>query len=271
MADWYRSAFKQDFGVEIPVEGGDGTTSDPIVLAVTNPADASRAAEITLACLIKGHARAIGAQMLWRVLSSEPTRNSYVYYVEILLLTPTEAIRETRRYYFSAPLAQAFWPAHVVALDPATGAHIPYKLAWLENTKIIDNEGARPGLGWTYGYRTFGVDLTIYVYSFQLPPITPGERSMAVAEQLELAIEDASRRPETKIGAEIDVGPFLSEHVRAVRVDIGSTLGFACVDYWRDRFVKCRMSWLPDERSTCVRDTVQAVRELFISADIQRS
>ncbi|TGU93192.1 hypothetical protein EN794_032545 [Mesorhizobium sp. M00.F.Ca.ET.151.01.1.1] len=163
-----RELFNRDFGVDLPIAGGGGARSDPIVLEqVVTVEHAAILAETVLQLYHRGRATADGSEIFWKIIGSGPTTSKQQRYnIARVLIEKDEIITERVSYYFVAPAtSHQVWPRAVAASETAQGFSFPLNLGWLDHIRRHDYQADAPGMGYSHHYGATGIDYTAYVYN----------------------------------------------------------------------------------------------------------
>jgi hypothetical protein len=135
-----RQSLKDDFGIEVLVEGGSGLRDDPFVIERCSVAGAAR----TQLNLLRGLERGRGE--LWRLLQAEPAFDVAPAIqrlrIESVLFTQDEIITETRAYYFDVSKVDGVPDARAPLVewsDPRTTFAAIYQIGWLHFDCAINN------------------------------------------------------------------------------------------------------------------------------------
>ncbi|RWE15208.1 MAG: hypothetical protein EOS61_10450 [Mesorhizobium sp.] len=187
----FRELFNRDFGIDLPIGGGEGTRSNPVVFdQVATVEEAAVLTETVLKLYHQGRATSCGPEIFWKIIGSGPTTSKQQRYsIARVLIEKDEVITERASYYFVAPATNhGVWPRAVAASETAQGFSFPLKLGWLDHIRRHDYEADAPGMGYSHHYGATGVDYTVYVYKGGRNAHSGVEWAAAVEEQVELGI-----------------------------------------------------------------------------------
>jgi hypothetical protein len=239
-----RQSLKNDFGIEVFVEGGRGLRDDPFVIERCSAADATR----TQLDLLRGLERGRGE--LWRLLRAEPALDVAPtiqrLQIESVLFTQDKIITETRAHYFdvgkvdgvpnaSAPLVE--WS------DPRTTFAAIYQIGWLHFDRAINNSQSKDAIDTTLQYSSIGAKAGIYIYDYdrsmqELPLAERRAKELRTACDQVLAIHPNAQAP-WPIGM---VEPFAIQTFLS-----GEHMSVAAVAVLGRHFLKLRLTFM-DER-----------------------
>lgn len=132
------------------------------------------------------------------------------------------------------------------------GIPVPSSLDELLRLKVIDNESAHPGLGYTISYSGDGLELTLYIYTFGVVAEEAGALSPANQDHYLQCVADILRRHESN-GERAEI---LGQHVRGSATtgieflsarfvcadQLGPSLSTLLLTHRAGHFVKLRMT-----------------------------
>lgn len=189
----WRERFREDFGIDLPISGGGGDRTSPVVVTADTAQQTVDVQAAFLRCLGRGQGVA------WRYLAqegiSEPVRGARVQ-IERVALTDQEVVTEQVNYYFA-------WKGRVVDagtqvpplpsgyMDPRSGVALPYEFGWLHLDSVVDNEAEQPGLGVSVAYGGLAGKAMVYLYDGgqRVDPADPTR----LDEEFHRAVGDAVR------------------------------------------------------------------------------
>ena len=249
-----RGQLKRDFGLDLPIGSGSGTSrDDPIVILTSDPRVAALTQMLVLRCI------GTALERLWRVkaktLLEGEWRNIEQVKIETKELTATEVITQRINHYFdvSASVASRMSAAsgrlqdfEVAGYsDPVSGIIFPYEIGWVhfDNT-IVNND---PGRGQTIQYTALNSKASIYVYDghgtaparFE-PDVLMPEFSVAASDVLKFN-SNARSAGDGKLTAS---GSGISYLRQDFRMDADHSV--LALTVARGRFVKVRATWLAE-------------------------
>lgn len=188
-----RERLRNEFGVELPIHGGPGLESAPIVVTVRDLQDAVDVQMRVLDCMGKGSGAA------WRLIGQEvvaPEQGVVRAAIESLVARDQEIVTRQEDIYFvlmALPrgAATTSLPTPGGFVDPRSGVRLPSQLGWLHLTGAIDNEPASPGLGWSVAYGAPVMQGTVCVYDRQERNLADAVESQRVIDEFRSAVVDA--------------------------------------------------------------------------------
>lgn len=188
-----RERLLDEFGVDLPIHGGPGLATSPIVVTAADPQDAVDVQMQVLHCLGKGSGAA------WRLIGQEvvaPEQGVVRAAIESLVPRDQEVVTRQEDVYFvlealPRDAATTSLPTPSGFVDPRSGVHLPQQLGWLHLTGAIDNEPGSPGLGWSVAYGAPAMQGTVYVYDRQARNLTDDVESQRVIDEFRSAVADA--------------------------------------------------------------------------------
>ncbi len=160
-----RLDLKADFGIDVKIDGVEGTRRDPFRL---EPCTADEGA-LTQLALFRG--LGFGRQELWRLLDAEvlpgSDANMQRLRVEAVAFTETQIITETRAYYFDVSRVNGT----PNPLDPVPAwkhddcAFVArHQLGWLHFDHAVDNNPDSDHLDVSLFYSSIGAKATLFIY-----------------------------------------------------------------------------------------------------------
>lgn len=161
----FRAAFSRDFGVDVHIGKGSGSSADdPVEVLDDNNRDADTTEMLFLRCL------GLGRGVMWRTLSAETVEHGGAALVKrrVLLFVLGEAEIEQRveAFYFArmhVPNPQPASNFHVFQ-DGIAGIGIPYELGVYHYDGFTDNTKVSLWLGYSVAYSTLMSKATLFVY-----------------------------------------------------------------------------------------------------------
>jgi hypothetical protein len=195
----FRDRFKQDFGLDLPIGAGSGSSrDDPMAILASDPHEAAITQMLVLRCL------GIALERLWRVRSRNSMdghgRNIERVAIETKSLTPTEIITEQVNHYFDLAAVTtgkgrmqdsgrpSNWPVGFV--DAGSGTVFPYEIGWMHFDEAISNEPGYPGLGQTIHYAALGSKASIYVHDNNIANFPQSFDPVFLAPEFDAAASD---------------------------------------------------------------------------------
>ena len=171
-----RQSLKEDFGLEILVQSGNGLRNDPFVLERCSATDATR----TQLNLLRGLGRGRGE--MWRLLQAEPIAPAVqCLRINTALFTRNQIITETRAYYFDVSRVDGVPDASIPLVEwtnPRTTFCAVYQIGWLHFDRVVEANKIKHLLDTSLQYSSFGAKAAIYVYGSadrSLQELTPAE------------------------------------------------------------------------------------------------
>ena len=251
-----RGRLKRDFGLDLPIGSGSGTSrDDPIVILTSDPRVAALTQMLVLRCI------GTALERLWRVKAKTLLEGEWGNIEQIKIetkeLTATEIITQRINHYFdvSASVAGRVSAAsgrpqdlEVAGYsDPVSGIAFPYEIGWMHFDNTIVNEEANPGLGQTILYTALNSKASVYVYDrggraparFEPDFLTP-EFSVAASDVLKFT-SNARSAGDGKLTAS---GSGISYLRQDFRMDADHSV--LALTVARGRFVKVRATWLAE-------------------------
>ena len=143
-----RQSLKEDFGLEVLVEGGSGLRDDPFVIERCSAADATR----TQLNLLRGLGR--GRRELWRLLQMEP-------------VVPAVQRLRIKSVLFTEGRVDGVPDAGIPLIEwthPRTTFSAISQIGWVHFDCAIDNSHDPDMLDTTLQYSSIGTNATIYAY-----------------------------------------------------------------------------------------------------------
>ena len=189
----------EDFGLSLPIHGGTGKKTSPVVITAPTLQEAIDVEMQVLRCL------GMGRGVAWRLIEQEVVQSvdkAIRAGIETIQFTEREVAIQREGYYFVldalTPGANASnLPEPSGFIDARSGIGLPYQLAWLHFKNATDNEPQHPGLGTTVAFGGLAIKGTIYIYASTDPPaIDASVESDRVIEEFRAALGDALRMNE---------------------------------------------------------------------------
>jgi hypothetical protein len=188
-----RDRLLREVGVDLPIHGGSGEKSAPIVVMATDLQQAVDTQMEVLRCL--GEARRVA----WRLIGQEVVSSALKIVradIETVGLQDHEVVNRKEACYFvvealSADDTTFSLPAPSGFLDARSGLSLPCQLGWLHLSGGTDNESDSPGLGWSVAYESFAIQGTVYVYDRGERQETDDVESERVVAEFRSAVADA--------------------------------------------------------------------------------
>ncbi len=199
----------EDFGVDLPIRGGAGEKTSPVIVsAPTLQAFVDVQMEV-LRCI------GLGRRVAWRLLEQEvlhSTERTVRAHIETIQFTELEIVTHRLGYHF---VVESLVPGEDVNnlpepigfRDSRSKVRLPYQLGWLHFTNITDHESVTPGLGTSAAFAGLDIKATVYVYaSADPPPLGVGVESERAIDEFRTAVGDVLRVNE---GAEVNGSRFV--------------------------------------------------------------
>jgi hypothetical protein len=236
---------QRDFGLELPVGGGQGSPESPYEITVTQPTAVGLA--INRLLLVLGLAN----EWAWRLLSTQPVPGRpdvLRVHIQRVLWLEEEVVTETAAYdfQFAGDAATIRLRETPGCADPASGLAFPFEVGWLH---YLGTSAAMPtddlGIGHAAAFGAPGTEVTVYIY--------PGPQTLdfdAITDEFERCQEAFLLTQPTMGGALNQWGERSSGEVRylygAYRlVDLGTSV--LILTTRNGHFVKIRVTFSDDE------------------------
>ncbi len=242
-----RQRLKQEFEVDLPIAGGTGKKSSPIVITARTLENSVDTQMHLLRCIGKGR------RVAWRVVSqaaADIAPKAVRVVIETVGLTETEAITQQEGWYFILDALPAGYshavPAPSGFQDANSGLRLPYELGWLHYDGYTDYESQAPGMGCSAAYGSLGVKATVYVYRGDCPPNANGVELESLRNEFEQIIAEIARM---NAGAKLELRDVVADSAGRARFlyaqyELPDTSVSAALLTARDgMYVKVRMTW----------------------------
>jgi hypothetical protein len=248
-----RERLLEAFGEDLPIHGGSGLESAPIVVTAGDLQDAVDVQTRVLHWLGRGSGAA------WRLTGLavvEPEHRVVRATIESIVARGHEVVAHKEAIYFvlealPTDAATMSLPAPSGFVDPRSGVQLPIQLGWLHLSHATDNEPGSPGLGWSVTYESLAIKGTVYVYARGERLDTDDVESARVVEEFRSAVADAlDEHP----GAEIKHQAIFRDaagrgQCRLAILDLpGDSMSAVLLTALNGVFVKARMTFDTAER-----------------------
>lgn len=186
-----RELLLQDWGLDLPIGGGDGRSREtPIVITETNPQKAAAAQVLILRSL--GQGRGIFWRKQARLLLGQDWPCVEQFEIKTVELQPKEQITQIENYYFdmsaAAKTGGPWRDTTIISHTTESKLTIPFEIGWLHFMEKVDHEAVQPGLGVALAYGAPGITATVYIYD-NLRKDIPNDMT---AHWLQAEFEDAA-------------------------------------------------------------------------------
>lgn len=188
-----RELLKADYGIDLPISGGDGNSkSEPIVIEADTARVASRIQMEVARCIYASlgyHWRAVGKEIL-----GTPTGTLEKLICEVKFPEGDLIVTERRAFYFDIDKVEVEpgkgTPPCRISLGDAYPIDLPFQIGWFHFTGLTDNEQQSPGMGISIAYSAPYTKATIYLYNNQLPEIHYRETMDLFVSEFDSAVDD---------------------------------------------------------------------------------
>ncbi len=188
-----RQQIKKDFGYELNIGNGLGTSDEPLQILDDNPADAAVTEIIFIRLMSHVHRR------IWMINSREFVERSGKKLLQTKLdtiqITESEFIKEVINYYFELPTEEIGYFPYVDSIENSK-IPLPFSIGWFHYDRKLDNRDQDPSLGITYEFSNGYSKLAIYVYDYGIENIPDGISLLLQEHSHQLILDIKNVHPE---------------------------------------------------------------------------
>lgn len=261
-----REQIKKDFGLDLPISGGNGSSLADAVVIDTDDISKVSWVEMQVLRVVLGirswHWRCFDKQ----IIISEKSELIEKVIFEAKYINGDDLVSiDKRNFYFNIKNLKIddkkFTPLPAISLRDVSFM-LPYQIGWLHYDNLIDNEAEHPGMGVTVAYSMPNTKATIYVYDKLEKSIDSKDNPGQFEREFDSAVSDFMAM-NSNMGE--PTYHKISNVLSGVFVD-GANYSIICLGTYENKYVKLRLSSddsLETYKFHCIQDSTGAFCSFF--------